>query len=501
MSKAIRTYLGLYCALLVSVGSLYAISCAPGLLWQDSGVIQYRLWRGDIEGALGLALSHPLFYILGIGIKCVPFAEVSYQANLISSLAGTIAIANIGLLLYLYSGRIYTAIIGALTLAVSHTFWWHASVAETYTLWAALFTGELIALLQYDRTGRERYLYLLAGLNGMAVAVHMMACIPFICYVVMMALLAIQKKVHTKVVMLMMVIWIIGVMPYAYLMIQRIIETGQVRDTLASMAFGQRWAGDVLNVRLSWAMVRENGLLMLLNCPSPNVLLFFVGFTALWKSRAKGLWPRVVLVTMILFFLFAFRYTVSDRYAFFIPFYITAAVCIGLGAHRLLEQTQKKWVVVLIGCFALLPIGVDTVAPKIAREMDMSLGTRGDVPYRDDYTYFLQPWKRGYRGADRFANEVLESVAIDAIIYADTTTVGPLLYTQEVHEKRRDVEIITGIVNRQDTPAYNAVTFERLIESRPTYVTSNRPGYCPPFILNGPYRLIRNGLLWKVSKT
>ena len=36
----------------------YIFSCAPGALWQDSGVIQYRVLHNDIEGGMGLALSH-----------------------------------------------------------------------------------------------------------------------------------------------------------------------------------------------------------------------------------------------------------------------------------------------------------------------------------------------------------------------------------------------------------------------------------------------------------
>ncbi|MCD6392030.1 MAG: hypothetical protein J7M40_00840, partial [Planctomycetes bacterium] len=55
-----------YALVLIAAIALYAICCAPGALWQDSGLIQYRILHNDIEGKLGLALSHPLFYMAGI---------------------------------------------------------------------------------------------------------------------------------------------------------------------------------------------------------------------------------------------------------------------------------------------------------------------------------------------------------------------------------------------------------------------------------------------------
>jgi len=161
--------------------ALYIVSCAPGALWQDSGLIQYRIWHNDIEGFLGLAISHPLFYILAISAKYIPLGEFAHRINLVSAIAGAVAIANIFLLVRLWLGRNLPAVVAAVTLAVSHTFWRHASIIETYTLWTALFITELIMLLQYTKTRRVRYLYWLGLLSGLSIAVHMLASIPLIC--------------------------------------------------------------------------------------------------------------------------------------------------------------------------------------------------------------------------------------------------------------------------------------------------------------------------------
>ena len=88
-----------YIAVLCCAALLYVLSCAPGSLWQDSGMFHYRIWHNDIEGGLGLALSHPLYHIIGIAVKYLPFGEFGYRINLISAVCGAIAVANVFLLL------------------------------------------------------------------------------------------------------------------------------------------------------------------------------------------------------------------------------------------------------------------------------------------------------------------------------------------------------------------------------------------------------------------
>jgi len=489
-----------YLAVLLASGVLYAISCAPGALWQDSGLIQYRVWRHDLEGFLGLARSHPLYYIIAIGAKALPIGAFAHRVNLVSAVAGAVAVANVYLLMRLWLDRHFPAIIAALTLALSHTFWRHASIAETYTLWTALLLVELIMLLQYSRTRRAGYLYLLGLCNGLAVAVHMLGSIATACYAVLVIILLGKKIIRWKHAVLVALFWAIGALPYEYLIVKQMVQSGDVLATLASAAFGDRWQGAVLNTHLAWEIVKENVALLVLNFPTPNLLLFFVGLIALVRTRSTALFGRVVAILMVLFFIFAFRYTVADRYAFFIPFYALASLLVGLGTHAVRERIPHKALAVLIAGCSLLPVAAYAVAPGLARRAQLAPVTRGDVPYRDDIAYFLQPWKTGYTGAERFAREALETVPANAVIYADTTTVAPLLYAQEVQGQRPDVWIITGLVRSAGAPPYGEEAFAHLAANRLVYVTSKRPGYYPIFLV-GHYELIESGLLWRAVKS
>ena len=490
---------GSYVAVLLAAAALYVVTCAPGALWQDSGVYQYRIWHNDIQGRLGLALSHPLYHIVGIGVKYIPLGEFAYRVNLISSVAAAFTIANLFLLLRLWLRRVFPAVVGAVTLAVSHTLWRHAVIAEDYTLYTALLTAELLMLLQYVKTRRTVFLYLLGLFNGLAIADHMWAVIPLACYMVFLVSLLARKQIGLKSLGVIVLLWVAGAAPYEYLIVKNLIQTGDLPGTVASAFFGSRWHGDVLNTRVSMRLVKENIMLMVYNFPTPNIVLFFVGLFGLRGVSPSRSFKNILLGLLILFFLFAFRYTVPDRYAFFIPFYCLVSVLVGVGSNLFLAWSGRRVMGWLVLALALLPVPTYLAAPVVAEKMRFELPTKREVPYRNNYTWFLRPWKRGYRGAERFANEVLDAAEGGAIIVADTTTVSPLLYVQEVQGKRKDVKIISEIESSEGSPEFDEQSVEELLAERAVYVVSPDKGYCPDFLLER-YSFIPAGIVSRVVK-
>lgn len=486
-----------YFVIFIAAGALYVSTCAPTVLWQDSGLFVYRIWHNDIQGNLGLALAHPLYFIIGIAVKQIPFGELAYKINLMSAVFGAVAIANLFLLLKLWLGKNLPAIIAAITLALSWTFWQHAVLAEVYTLYVAQMLGELIVLLMYVRTKRMRYLYLLGLFNGLAIANHLWAMLALGCYTVLIIVLLARKHIGLKHLCIVILLWVIGALPYEYLIIKNIVLTGDVLATLGSALFGNGWSGSVVNVSISMKTVLENIIFIILNFPTPNFVFFFTGLWVLRKTGSSRGFCNVILGMIILYFVFAFRYTVPDRYAFFVPFYCFAAMLVGIGADVFLRRYKSKALVFIVLAFTVLPAVAYFFVPAVARKYYKPLAQRRQRPYRDEYEYFLKPWKSGYHGAERFATEALEAVEKNAIIYAYTTEAHALLYVQQVKSKRGDVKIVSVHDSSQNAPAFNEDTIEQLLANSIVYVTSAEKGYCPQWLLDR-YDFVQAGILWKV---
>ena len=476
---------------------LYVVTCSPGLLWQDSGMFQYRVWQQDIEGRLGLALAHPLYVLIGIVVKYIPLGGFVFRVNLISAVAGAFTVANVFLLLRLWLGKLAPAVIGALNLAFSWTIWQHACIAEVYTLYTALFVAELVVLLQYFRNGKSGYLVWLGLLNGLAIANHMWAIIPLACYVVLLAALVGKKKVAWRVVAAAGGLWLIGASPYLYLIGKDIIVGGDGAATIRSALFGGSWAQGVLNTQLTWRVIKENVMFIIYSFPTPNILLFFVGLVLLRKLAPSRGFGWVLGILTGLFLVFAFRYDVPDRYAFFMPFYCLVAVLIGVGAHGLLQVKRCRILAGIIMGLTLLNLPVYAMTPSIAKERFPVLSERRQIPYRDSYKWFLQPWRCGYRGCEAFAEEALATVERDGVIYADGTTVYPLWFHQQLNDRRRDVVIVSGHGSFNNLGVYGEAAARELLAERAVYVVSPLRGYCPDFLLE-EYGSAKVGVLYRV---
>jgi len=85
------------------------------------------------------------------------------------------------------------------------------------------------------------------------------------------------------------------------------------------------------------------------------------------------------------------------------------------------------------------------------------------------------------------------------VIYADGTTVYPLLLMQQLQGLRPDVAMVSshGTVNNLDQ--YDEKAIERLLAEGAVYVVSPAKGYCPAFLLEG-YDFVPRGVLYRVEK-
>jgi len=476
--------------------TVYAISLAPDLLWQDSGMAQVRTLQGDVEGSLGLALSHPLYYQLTGVFQRIPIGHTAFRTNLVSAVFGAITVAGIFLFLLRATRRRLPAVVGALSLGVAHTFWQHCALAEAYTVSTALLALELLCLQQFVKNRHSLWLIALMLCNGLGVSNHMLATLSLGCYVVMIVVLIVCGQIRKRTLPLLALAWIVGASFYLSLIISHIRQGEDVLQVIHSALFGTRYAANVLNVHIGARQLINSVLYMGMNFPTPLALLAIVGLRVIWQRPRRvdlitcaGLW----LVHM----LFAIRYDVPDQYTFFIPGIVLTAILIGLGAGRFVAVGSARRGFLLL-CAAILPVAIYAVLPNIVRASGINLGTLRDIPFRDKYDYFLHPWKTGENGPRRFASHLSDLLPANAVLFADGTTVRPLQYLRLTESWRPDVLIYPPMVSDKDS--YDRFSQDALAEAIKEYrvfvVTPQAP-YCQDWLVKD-YHFEPIGLIYRV---
>ena len=184
-------------ALVFAVATIvYLMTMAPTMSFWDCGEFIACTYIGGVPHPPG----SPLFLILGHIFSFLPFGDHGWRINLISVFAsGFTVMLTYLIIVHLvmeWKGElktksdwylaIFSGVIGALTFAFTHSFWFNAVEAEVYAS-SMLFTALVIWLIlvwatKADEPGNERYLLLIAYLIGLAIGVHLLnlLAIPFV---------------------------------------------------------------------------------------------------------------------------------------------------------------------------------------------------------------------------------------------------------------------------------------------------------------------------------
>lgn len=475
----------LWLLVFLAAAVVYALTCQRGVAWQDSGMFQYRAWRGDVASPLGLALAHPLYVGAGWLLKFVPIGGFPLRLNVLSALGMAAACANLAAVAMLLTGRRWIAVAVAGMMALAHTPWWLASVAEVYTWSLAGFTAELWVLVLLIRRPTWGKLASLALLNGLGLCVHNFALLPLPVYLTVAIVLVARKRLPAWSLGAAAVAWLAGAGLYLGMIVAEIVGGAGFVATIRSALFGTSYQGQVLNTRLAWGTVRKANLaMMLMNVLGPQ-LLFVLGAWVL-RRRVGGALAAVLGALAAIQLLFVLRYNVPDQFMFFLPALAMLNLLAALGlaqladagrwARRIAVGVVAVWIVAAPLAYALAPAAVGS--PARAREL----------PYRNEARYWLVPWKHDEDSAERFARSALEGpdrVAAGAIIVADATSYYPLALARDIHDLRPDVTLLGGHEPWTELPHPDdgVDAFFAAAGDRPVYVVSPAPGYCPKALL------------------
>ena len=437
----IRDWLIVFAAALL----FYAVTANRGAQWQDSGLHILRAVEGTLEHPLGLALVHPLHHWLARLAAAIPFIPAAFAVTLISALAGAVVVANVFGCVRELTGRRHAAFFAAGSLAIAHGFWKTATIAETYTLTAALLSIECWCVAIYVRRGRPGWLMLMAAANGLNIANHMLGVLttPMLAFMLIVAARRVRRP--ARYVAAVVVIWLAATLPYSGLVVLEMLESGDIVGTMRSALFGKPFADEVLNVRIDPRMLLMSiGALAL---SFPNLLLPFsaVGVIRGRQSDVPKTALHALTIGGLIHAVFTLRYPVVDQFTFFVPLEVILCVLGGVGYYVTVQWRPVRWrsglLALAVVLLLLTPVWY-AMAPVLGPRIDLLNGYADRKPYRNEYVYVFVPWSVADKSAERMAEEALRLAGPNGVIVAEDEMASfALRYLRQMRKSDAPIQV------------------------------------------------------------
>lgn len=432
---------------------LYARTLYPGLLPGDSGEFQTL--------ARLLGNTHPTGYqvylLLAHPFSWLPVGSIAYRINLFSAAMGALAVAGTFLAGRLLTGRRWPAVLGALALCVSATFWSQAVIAEVYTAGAAFLSMTLAALLYWHRSGRVWALGAAALLGGLSLGVHLT--------VVLLGpaaglYLCLQGRREGKTWGVALVGSVIGAClavgmflaldarssPADFMRVAIVpsrsvyglsegaldVPWERLAFSLGGRQFEERmFAGSDVVKRNRDAYVAGLGA----ELAPVTRLLAVVGTVALaWREPRLSV---LLLSSLALQWGYAFQYDIGDIYVFYIPTYLLLALLAAAGAGWLADAAERWQSSGWCRCAACFGAGLVTAAAIVPvvlpRWPALRAGRAPAFPFE------------GYPVDENLAQQhlrlrlVVQRLEEGALLFAEWRRLYPYFYVAHLEEGRRDL--------------------------------------------------------------
>ncbi len=482
-----------------SAAVLYLGTMAPGVLWGDSGDAQIRVLVGALTDSRDLARAHAPYYAVAVTLHRLTGADAAWVANLVTALAGALTVANFAWLLTHFVRARVSVIAGTALLALSHTLWQLSTGAEVVTFSTMCLSFELAAVVRYLAARKPCWLVLAALANGIGWSTHNLAMLTWPAYVALMVMQW-RRRPPARVLAAAGTAWLIGVLPLIVLIAMEYSQSGSVSDTVRSLLVG-RYSRQVFNVELGLGTAARAMAYVAMNFPTPLVLLAPWGWLRLRRLALRETW-WFLTVAGGMYGLFALRYRVPDQYTFFVHAYLFLVLFAAAGVEGLLDRWPSRRIVTAVLILSALGPAAYAVAPPIARAIPATrafLPAR-EIPHRESYSWFLRPWRTGYRGAERYAREVFAALPTDAVLLTDEMMRPPLIYLQRRDRIRPDVTIPEPryVSHGQWPVTLSEAAGASLMEVGRLFCGSAMRTSLPGWLADGPYALEPLGPVYRV---
>ncbi len=400
------------------------------------------------------AWDHPLYIVLGYTlVQAFPSIDPLWLVNLISALSGAAAVTLVFLLGYQFTSSHLAALYAAASLAVSHTFWWHSSTPEVYTLFAFLLLASLYFFLRFERTGNVWALTSSAFLLGLAATDHVLAflALPALAldFLLFRKLRGIQIP-HWRKLVLPIPGFLIGFSLYIvqFVRMTRSFPVSEVMGPVVGSTFLSGLAA--FSPMLLLESLLTYLLYLFIQFGPIGILLGVLGIRRVFDPAES--FARKILSMYIVYAIFGILYRVTDQFAFFLTSHVFFALLMAIGLSGILAglQTRPRFILAfgLLLIILATPLFYSALPPLMENNglNDSTLRIPQIGPgLRDGLAYYIDPNKRGDFNAYNFGKDTITKLAPNSVViaewYTDTDEYFVLRYFTEVRGQRPDVTL------------------------------------------------------------
>jgi len=464
----------------------YLITMAPTVLWGDSAKLAlYAYQLNTIFDPVG---GHHLHSYLGHLFGLLPF-EHAYTQNLMSGVFGAIGIGLLFCVLSHLSGSRRASFWVSASVAVSHTWWLSSVINESYTLTMCLLLGAWLCCLKARDMFSMKLVHLGAFLVGLSLTNSMLPLVLLPFYGWWIFAIAVLSCYRLWPMFTPIYSFALGLTPLVFAYV-----VGEGHWILTDYLY---WASHdyfkpMQGLSRLWMFMGY----LAYNFPGLGLLIGLVGSYKMARSKPH-LWATI-LITLLIFTVFAMGYTSSRRHFLLMPSYLLFSVWI-VYAIRDWDKLHINAAGVLL---VILPLFTYYIVPVYANAFGANIMGARELPLRNNNRFYLLPDKGKYIGAYSYGLEALLKAEWNAHIISDFTPGIVLKYLQAVKGWRPDVTVdivVDYFIHEYEGAEEIEDYVGRHIDEGPLYFADFGPYYFPER-LEGLFVVEKEGMLWRVRR-
>ncbi|MGC1322635.1 MAG: DUF2723 domain-containing protein [Candidatus Udaeobacter sp.] len=454
---------------------VYSLTLAPTVTLTDSGELTLA--------AYGLGVAHPpgtpLWVMLAHLASLVPVGNVAVRINFSSAVFAALACAMLTLVVAellvtascLAAPRrrnraprqgsniessnaagllMFASAVGAgLLMAFSRTLWAYATITEVYTLNALLVLLVFFLVVRWRRriietrtdssaavATHDRWIYAAAFVFGLGMGVHHVTValtLPAIAVVVYrtegLKFFTSRRLLYAALISISALILVYSYLPWAASRspamnwgnprsLQEIWWhiTGRQYRVFFSFSPATMGAQFIEFCRMAF---REFGFTWL----PLTLFLAVAGLASAYKRDRTAFWFLLLIVLADLAYSLSYEIA-EDKDAYYLPAFISIAIAAGLGIRWVIQLAASR----------RSPIWTPSVAVAAAIVLTSATAFAANWPFNNRRHYFI---------ADDYVENLFSTIAPNGLLLTqDWQVASPMLYAQEIEQRRRDVKVV-----------------------------------------------------------